>query len=180
LAKPRLQVSEHWPALHVPAALAAEQSPSVVHPPAWHWPAVQIPLLQTVPQAPQSLGSTSRLASQPLAGLPSQSAKPRLQVAMHVPPVQVEVALGEEQTVPQAPQWLGSLAVLVSQPLAGLPSQSVKPTLQVASWHWPAVHTAVPLAKEQTVPQAPQWLGSLPVLVSQPLPGLPSQSVKPG
>src|SRR5262245_26943709 len=40
--------------------------------------------------------------------------------------------------------------------------------------------SAVPLAAAQTVPQAPQLLIVLVRLTSQPLPGAPSQSPRPG
>jgi hypothetical protein len=79
------------------------------------------------PQAPQ-LVSVLRLVSQPLAGMPSQSAKPELQTRPHAPLLQTAVEFGPEgQTLPQPPQWFASVRMLVSQPLAGLPSQSAKP-----------------------------------------------------
>src|SRR5256885_106486 len=68
------------------------------------------PCLQTVPQPPQFLTSLVRLASQPLAGVGSQSASPPVQHAMM-------------HTV------LASVARLTSQPLAAVWSQSAKPAL---------------------------------------------------
>ena len=72
------------------------------------------------------------------------------------------------------PQLLTSDATFVSQPLASSPSQSVKPALQ----RMPQVplQVAVPLVLLQTMPQPPQLLVELFVLVSQPSPTLPSQS----
>ena len=45
--------------------------------------------------------------------------------------------------------------------------------------HLPAVQAAVPLAAEQTLPQAPQFAVSDPICTSQPLAALPSQSAQP-
>src|SRR5579871_1300312 len=84
------------------------------------------------------------------------------------------------QRLPQLPQWLGSMLVLTSQPLATTPSQSAKPALQLPILHTPPTHAGVPLGTTQTVLQPPQWFGSLLVLVSQPSVGLLSQSEKPG
>jgi hypothetical protein len=67
--------------------------------------------------------------------------------------------------------------VLISQPLAALPSQLPKPALHVIP-QVPAGQVAVPLVVLQTVLQDPQCSGLLR-LVSQPLTGLLSQSPKP-
>jgi hypothetical protein len=48
------------------------------------------------------------------------------------------VAFGSEQTWPQAPQFAGSSSSWVSQPSAGLPSQSAKPLTQGPSAQAPA------------------------------------------
>ncbi len=69
-----------------------------------------------------------------------------------------------------------ALLVLVSQPLAGLPSQSPKPALQLATVHAPAAQPATPLAAAQPRPQAPQCDTVVRTSVSQPLAALPSQS----
>src|SRR5262249_1962722 len=82
------------------------------------------------------------------------------------------------QALPQAPQFLPSTRMLVSQPLPAKPSQSAKPGLQ-AMLHAPELHAAVPFVLLQTLPQAPQLLGVLR-LVSQPLLARPSQLPKPG
>ncbi len=44
----------------------------------------------------------------------------------------------------------------------------------------PAAQTGEALAKEHTLPQAPQWATSVAGVVSQPLEGLPSQLAWPG
>jgi len=82
------------------------------------------------------------------------------------------------QAVPQVPQLLMLVLVLVSQPLFGLPSQFPKPTLQPGE-QTPPAHDVVPLALVQAVPQVPQLLVLVRVSVSQPLFGLPSQSAQP-
>jgi hypothetical protein len=65
------------------------------------------------------------------------------------------------QTLPQAPQFWGLVAVLVSQPSAGLLLQSAKPALQATSWQVPPLQAPVPLAKLHWWPQAPQLLTSV-------------------
>ena len=77
------------------------------------------------------------------------------------------------QVVPQAPQLVVVLS-WVSQPLAGLLSQSPKPVLQAPRVQVPVAQLAAALGKLQATLQAPQ---SVVVFVgrSQPLPGSPSQ-----
>jgi hypothetical protein len=75
---------------------------------------------------------------------------------MHPPPEHAAVAFGSEHTLPQPPQWLTLVLVLVSQPSAGLPLQLPKPGLQPAIVQLPATQPGVPLATEQAFPQAPQ------------------------
>ncbi len=62
---------------------------------------------QTLPHLPQLEALVCVFISQPLAALPSQSAKPALQPPMpHTPFAQVALALaGAGQTLPQAPQF---------------------------------------------------------------------------
>src|SRR4051812_38286918 len=60
-------------------------------------------------QLPQLLASVVRLISQPLAGLPSQLAKPAEHpVTAHVPPLHAEVACDSEHAWPHVPQLPGS------------------------------------------------------------------------
>ena len=76
-------------------------------------------------QDPQAAGVALRLTSQPLAGLPSQSASPSPQRDAQEPMVH-EAAAPEAavQRVSQVPQWSRSPWRSVSQPLAAMPSQS--------------------------------------------------------
>ncbi len=75
-----------------------------------------------------------------------------------------------EQTLPQDPQLALLALVLTSQPSVNLLLlQSAKPALQVPL-QTPAPHDLVRLAPEQTWPQPPQLLTSLPLVwTSQPL-----------
>ncbi len=85
---------------------------------------------QMLPQREQLVTSVVVFTSQPLAALPSQSAKPAVQaLRRHTPAEQVAPALGKLQRFPQAPQLFTSVAVLVSQPAAGPAplTQSLKP-----------------------------------------------------
>jgi hypothetical protein len=68
-----------------------------------------------------------------------------------------------EQWFPQKPQLLASLVQLTSQPLAGLPSQSLKLGSQAAIWQVLLTHVAEALGRLQTWPQPPQLLTSLEV-----------------
>ncbi len=71
-----------------------------------------------LPHAPQLLVLV-RLASQPLAALPSQSANPTLHEAMaHCDPVHLGEALERAQTLPHAPQLLLLLVRSTSHPFA--------------------------------------------------------------
>ena len=91
------------------------------------------------------------------------------------PAEQVAVPFVLLHTAAQALQWAGSAFRLISQPFAERPSQSAYPALQVAITQAPAVHPDVAFARLHTVPQAPQLLAVVLVLVSQPLTMLLSQ-----
>jgi hypothetical protein len=144
-----------------------------------HRPAAQIgvPLfaLHTLVHEPQCVGSAFRFTSQPFAALPSQFAKPGLQVIPHAPAVQVAAPLFVLQAVTQAPQWVGSALRFTSQPFAALPSQFPNPALQVMP-QTPALHVAVPFVELQVPPQLPQCAGSTLRFTSQPFEASPSQS----
>jgi hypothetical protein len=85
----------------------------------------------------------------------------------HVPPVQPAVPLATAaHALPQLPQ-LVAVVMLVSQPLAALPSQSAQPAAQVGKQVL-LVQVVVPCALLQAVPQAPQFDASVAVLASQP------------
>src|SRR5262249_8474570 len=98
----------------------------------------QIPWAHTAPwpqataRLPPLAGSRPRSTSQPFTGSPSQSPNPALQATPQAPLTHLPTALGAiaAQALPQAPQLARSLASCASQPLAGLPSQSVKPWAQ--------------------------------------------------
>src|SRR5262245_28825815 len=84
------------------------------------------------------------------------------------------------QSLPQVPQFFMSPLTLVSQPLASMPSQFLKPGLQEASPHIPTMQPGIPLGTEQRLPHMPQLPTSLPTPISHPSAGLPLQSSKPG
>jgi hypothetical protein len=124
----------------------------VAHCPCWH----VVPLAQTSPQRLQ-LAFVPSWVSQPVVGSRSQSAKPAAQVNWHVPATQAAaVVWAVPQLRWQSPQWVASVAISVSQPLAAMPSQSAKPALQAkpqtpftqvatafgGAWqHWPVQQT---------------------------------------
>src|SRR3970282_51512 len=94
-------------------------------------PAVPFAMKHSLPQPPQCLTSPAVFTSQPFAALVSQSASGGLQALMpHLPSVQFGGPQVAEQTLPQAPQLSVLVLVLISQPLATLPSQFWKPGLQ--------------------------------------------------
>jgi len=88
-------------------------------------------------------------------------------------------ACPDVQVIPQPPQLLTLLVVLVSQPLPARPSQLPKPAAQVMP-HEPPAQLGVPLLPLHTLPQLPQLARFSAVPVSQPLPASPSQLPKPG
>lgn len=80
----------------------------------------------------------------------------------HVPFMQTMPAL---QTWPQAPQLFGSEVINVSQPFAGLPSQSAYPDRHAWTSHTPATQVAVAFGNAQTLPHVPQLFGSVETLM---------------
>jgi len=139
-------------------------------------------LLHLVPQAPQLLMSDEVCASQPSLGSALQSAKLAWQVSPHLPAAQTAAPWGPDlHTVPQAPQFLMSVAEGVSQPVSSLPSQSEKPSLQLCRVQMLPVQTTVALeGLGQEAPQAPQLRASDLVSMQEPaqqvLPLAPLQS----
>ncbi len=158
-ARPDAQVSPHTPPEHV----AVDDGPDG----------------HTIPHAPQCDVDVRRFTSQPLPGLPSQSAKPAMHAVRHAPATQATSALGPAvHTAPHAPQFITFESVLASQPLVLLPSQSPKPGVHERP-HAPRLHTGVALvAPRQTVPQVPQLVIESR-RASHPLVASPSQSAKP-
>src|SRR5512134_1429783 len=78
------------------------------------------------------------------------------------------------------PQLSTSVASSTSQPSAAPFRQSSKPASQEAMPQLPAAQAAVAWAGAQAASQAPQWERLVPVSVSQPFPGAPSQSPQGG
>ena len=131
---------------------------------------------QRLPHAPQLLRSVVSVTSQPLVDDPSQSARGEVQAAP-TPQVPTPDTLGAQkavrpvgavQRVPQAPQLVTSVVVAVSHPSAVSLLQLAKPAVQAPMVHTPPTQVAPALAKRQRLPQAPQLLVSVAVLVSQP------------
>jgi hypothetical protein len=137
--KPELHRNEHEPPEHTGLAFAG----------AWH----------TVVQVPQCAGSLFLSVSQPGAAV--QFSQPVWQDRPQVPLLQVGVEWGPPgQTLPQAPQLLGSAFLLTHW----LP-QSSAGGVQVC-WHEPLLQTnPVP----QPWPQPPQLAGSVCVFTHCPL-----------
>jgi hypothetical protein len=136
LAKPELHTGKHRPAAHEVVPLEFVQ--------AWlHAP--QLPRLVCVS------------VSQPFCTLPSQLPHPVLHTGTHKLATQEVVPCVFVHALAHVPQFAVEVWVLVSQPLLVLPSQLAYPALQVGE-HTPEVHTVVPLALLQAVPQAPQFV----------------------
>jgi hypothetical protein len=136
-----------------------------------------VPASQRCPHAPQLALSPLRSASQPLVGLPSQSAKPASQLATAQRPALHEaLAWGTAQRSPHPPQCAALDATKTSQPLRASPSQSLKPASQVTP-HMAIAQVATALGPAgQARPQAPQCATLRASSVSQPLAAAPSQS----
>jgi hypothetical protein len=153
--------------------------------PSRHGPSAQAPAVQDAaalvkaqvrPQVPQ-LSVVVVLVSQPLEGLMSQLAKPALQVpSAHVPAVQVAVALAKVHARSHMPQLDTVLRVSTSHPLAGLPSQSAKPSLHRVIAQAPIRQSPVALGNTHARPHIPQCVALAETSVSQPSVGSLLQS----
>jgi hypothetical protein len=176
---PAVQTVPHAPQLRGSLARLVHASPQsargsahvAAHAPAAHTD----PAAQVVPQPPQRVLSVRVFASQPFAGLRSQSAKPAAHDVMaHAPAAQVDVALGSAHARPQAPQCAAAVSVLVSQPLEATASQSPEPATQRSTVHAPAAHPFdATLGSEHALPHAPQLAGSTEVLAQNALAPVP-------
>ncbi len=179
---PAGQARPHVPQFSESLARLRHAPPHIVVPSGHeHIPATHdAPVTHAFPQRPQFAVLMAMLTSQPFAALPSQFAKPVLQVSPQVLIAHVGVALGGVgHTAPQRPQLFRSVVVLTSQPFAALPSQFAKPVLQVNP-QVPIAHVGVALGGVgHKVPQRPQCIALVPVLTSQPFAALPSQFAKP-
>ena len=102
-----------------------------------------------------------------------QSAKPVPQTGAHCPVTQARlVVFADEHAPPHAPQCATLLSRFVSQPSSAEGAagwvQLPKGAAQ-AEVHAPALHASAETpASEQVRPQAPQWVTSLVMSVSQP------------
>ncbi len=113
-------------------------------------PASQRPVpldgLHAFAHMPQCAALVLRFTSQPLVGLPSQSANPCMHTKPQAPALHTEAALARAgHALPQRPQCDKSLARLRSQPSVSPALQSAKPAVQVCT-HAPALHDAAALA----------------------------------
>jgi hypothetical protein len=167
-------LSQPFPGL--PSQLAKPEEHTGAHAPDTH-DVVPLAFEHPAPQAPQLVVVLSA-ASHPLPARPSQLPKPAVQVNEHALPLHDDVAFGALHAVPQAPQLPTLVAVFVSQPFVGFPSQSRKVPLHTGV-HVPPTQLVVPLGFVQPMPQTPQLLALVLVLVSQPFAGLLSQLPKP-
>ena len=106
---------------------------------------------QPTPQLPQCAGC-ERSASQPFAGLPSQSAKPTAHAEVHAPPAQAALECGGVvQAASHEPQFARSDAKSTQRPwqtAPRIPAQSHRPPMQL-------------MPAGQTRPQPPQLRGSV-------------------
>src|SRR5438105_4498350 len=91
---------------------------------------------------------------------------PGVQPMGHTPFVQLAPFA---HTLPQPPQLFLSVLMLISQPLAAMPSQSRNPALHMPMPQVELLHAALALAIEHTLLQPPQLPGSNLVLVHMPL-----------
>lgn len=145
---------------------------------------------QAFPHAPQWAKFEDVLISQPSTALLLQFANGALQAKAQAPALQEALELfGTGQTLPHAPQFVMLVEGLISQPSAGLLLQSLRGALQTKVQEPPAHTLVAPLAPGQTLPQAPQFIGSFegftqafPHCVeppAQPIPQAPPEQVWP-
>ena len=134
-------------------------------------------LLQFVPHVPQLVTSVASVVSQPLLALLSQFPRPPMQTRLAQSP-DAQLALVTPgralQLLPQPPQFVAVLVMFVSQPLLLIVSQFAKFVLHDAMPQEPPEQVFVALAREHTVPQAPQFDVLVLVLMQ-----LPEQFVVP-
>jgi hypothetical protein len=142
--------------------------------PAAHVAEALAPAAQALPHRPQLATSLLVSAHVPLV---VQSVWPVAHEVPHAPPLQT-CPVGHAW--PHAPQSVRLVAVLVSQPVVGSPSQSAKPVAHAVRAHTPALHAPVAWAGAHAWPHAPHAARLVRRSVSQPLPAAPSQSPKPG
>ncbi len=180
----RVPAAQPW---HLPAAQLAPAAHALPHA-----PQLAGSVWKFTQALPQRLGSAGMLheatqvdevvavvphAVVPLAGAAGQDAHALLQSSVPAGHVLQTPALHPAgQTFPHAPQFFGSLVVLTSQPVDAMPSQFAKPAAQTGFEQTEPAHVSVPPAVLHALAHAPQFLGSVDVLTSQPFAALWSQS----
>jgi hypothetical protein len=118
------------------------------------WPCAT---LHCVPQAPQALTLFVSGVSQPSPAAALQLPKPAEQTIPHWPPEQKAEPFVPLQAAPQAPQCPTLVEVSVSQPFAGLPSQSANGAVQDWISQVPVAQVATAFGSTHSWPQAPQF-----------------------
>jgi hypothetical protein len=133
---------------------------------------------QICPQLWQFASVLSGVSQPSAPALPLQLPKLGLQPMLQVPALHAGVPLFPLHGWLQPPQCSRLVAMLVSQPLVRLPSQSPNVPLH-AMPHTPPLQAGVPPLELQILPQAPQFEVSLETDFSQPFAALPSQLPQP-
>jgi hypothetical protein len=156
------------------AALASQSANPALHAATAHFEEVQVSVAWSVLQArlqpPQFFASLVMLTSQPLAPLPSQSARP----AAHVDTVQTWAVQTSDaalmlQTCPQDPQLFGSCAMSISQPFEAIVSQFWNPVAHDVTEQVAPAHDSTALVVLHGVAQSPQCFASVPRLTQAAL-----------
>ncbi len=151
--------------------VVSTQLPAQNERPIGHWQSAarhSNPAVQTFPQWPQFTGSFWRSTHRP----------PHIWLALH-PHAPAEHSIPVGHATPQPPQLIAFDSVSVSHPLAGSPSQLLKPAAHAPSTHTPVEQVAVACAKAHAFPQTPQLATLERVSVSHPFDAFPSQSLLP-
>jgi hypothetical protein len=184
----RGQTLPHAPQLFGSLAVSTQEDPQRVCVATHPFVHIVVPLpeeqtgvvpLHIVPHAPQ-FDASARLASQPFAAAPSQSANPGSHAIVQAIPLHTPRAfVATGQAVPHAPQLAASLARSTSHPFAALWSQSAKPLSHEDTAHDPAAQLSVACAATHAFAHAPQCIASSASEVSQPSTTLPLQSPYP-
>ena len=94
--------------------------------------------------------------------------------------MQALVACGTVHERPQLPQWVGSEAIVASQPSSDETLQSAKPAAHAPITQAPVEHVELAFGNAQAWPHMPQSATLARRSVSQPFARLPSQLPKPG
>jgi hypothetical protein len=127
--------------------------------------------LQSLLQAPQFAVSLLRVVSQPSPVLELQSARPVMQTRL-AQALLTQLALMTPgsvlQLLLQPLQLVGDDVMLTSQPSPVVLLQLAKPDVHALMPQFPPEQVLVALAREQTFPQAPQWLRLLVVFTQAP------------